>query len=722
MAIRLVMLARKRDNMASFHISHTKDLPELARLIVLPVIIVITSVILLAISQGFAAWGKLPPASAAEMASPTPTPIPPPRVRVVMGIVDPLGGQVSIGSNVTFRVTIQNVGLVSIAFLWLLDQYPPDCLAYVTSMPPALDDGNGHITWPDFRIPSGILQPGGSLSVSVTFRVVAECPNMVNYVLVSGLTSHNQRVPPAYDGAPVRVVPPILYCKCPWPDYAPTGMPDFSQKQEEAQNPRTNAWSYSGPAAVANALWEYDSEFEANTVPPPRIADNYPLVQSYNAAWDDHDLRNVLPLIQELAFRMDTDGQRTGDRHDGTDIWDMCEGARSYIAEKGLGANYTVTVVDSPTFEWVNNAVRHGDDVVLLLGFWEAQQGGWRRLGGHYATVSCVTFPGDPASILEISDPYWDRAEYGWPGRSVPAQPHNHPSLSPDTIHNDAAYLSWDLFNVTPLSLPKGTWGPQNYITLPNTINDFWGQNFTEETERYRAPRYTSGDILTVAEYALSIRALVDLPPCPRPSPAPTPTPTPTPPANVRMITLQQGRDGYAGVQDTYLNSWYPTLSYGRASLLQIRSGDLMAPLLRFDLSSIPRQATVVEAILTLYAVSGGYYEEDVSVFEVYTPWIADQATWREAWQGVPWAEVGCNGVGLDRSGDANDTAVAIASTPLEFHITELVQKWVANPAANFGVVLKGSLDISVQHNLASSEYWNVSQRPKLVVRYWVAP
>lgn len=91
-------------------------------------------------------------------------------------------------------------------------------------------------------------------------------------------------------------------------DYAPSGVPDFSQKQSGPapigwwKNPVTGKWSWCGPTAVANSLWWMDSRFETSTTPPPTKNDTFPLVQSYNpGVWDDHDPRNVHYLIEHLA-------------------------------------------------------------------------------------------------------------------------------------------------------------------------------------------------------------------------------------------------------------------------------------------------------------------------------------------------------------------------------------------------------------------------------------
>jgi len=336
------------------------------------------------------------------------TPVPPPRVRVWMIAVDPPDAQVAVGGEITFSITVRNVGVIPITFLWVMDQYPPDCLAYVSAVPWGLDDQRGRVIWSHLTLPAGGLQPGASVSLMITLRVLAECTNVVNEVFVSGISALDQSIPPSYDSVAITVLP-----------------------------------------------------------------------------------------------------------------------------------------------------------------------------------------------------------------------------------------------HITPTLVP---------------------------------------------------------------------TPTATPPAQTRVF--QQGQEDYSGTRDTYLSAWYATRNYDRASALAVRAGGLMIPLIRFDLSALPRDAEIAQATLVLTVASGGFYEQEVSVYEVLTPWVAGEATWRLAAAGVPWQTAGANGVGVDRSGKAADTELAIASTTVEFDVTELVAKWVADPAANHGVLLRGTSGIAVQHNLASAEHWNRAVRPQLVVRY----
>lgn len=117
---------------------------------------------------------------------------------------------------------------------------------------------------------------------------------------------------------------------------SPTGSPTTPMSSPpELPTPEDPDWTYCGPVAVANSIWWFDSKYERNNIPPPTPSDTFPLVQSYGF-WDDHDPQNVQPLIQHLAWLMDTDGQRTKLCSYGTWVWDMQAGITQYLSWSGV--------------------------------------------------------------------------------------------------------------------------------------------------------------------------------------------------------------------------------------------------------------------------------------------------------------------------------------------------------------------------------------------------
>ena len=301
----------------------------------------------------------------------------------------------------------------------------------------------------------------------------------------------------------VKLRPP-WYKKPPYPDYAPSGMPDFDQKQNGWFT--GNGWTHCGPVAVANSLWWFDSQYEPNNIGPPAIIDNFPLVTAYGA-WDDHDPQNVVPLVDNLAFLMDTNGMRTGLTHTGTGYIDMQTGISQYLQQQGINPvgdcdgdgdvdavdiaiinaalgstpfagpwdmradivvdnivnavdlNVAIANVgqvgmfyehteDFPDFFFIEEEVERCQDVVLLLSFWqEIAPEVWEPVEYPFDLPSgghYVTVAGVNSSTQELllSDPWWDAAHYGWPG-DIPT-PHGGPHGV--AVHNDAQFVSHDAY------------------------------------------------------------------------------------------------------------------------------------------------------------------------------------------------------------------------------------------------------------------------------------
>lgn len=241
------------------------------------------------------------------------------------------------------------------------------------------------------------------------------------------------------------------YVKPGFPDYAPSGMPDFDQKQD-IWGPGVGIYTWCGPVSVANSLWWLDSKYESlyfqTPVSPPAISDHFPLVTSYiPGVWDDHASQNVDPLVRNLAFLMDTDGQRTHVAHMGTSWQDLENGTKYYIAQQGLTKYFEVHNQTFPTFNWISNEVLVCQDVELFLEFYQYTPGGWQPLtsipsleSGHFVTCAGTN---TTTSELLISDPYQDAYEnLKAPGRSPVTHPYPHGSA----VHNDAQNVSQDAY------------------------------------------------------------------------------------------------------------------------------------------------------------------------------------------------------------------------------------------------------------------------------------
>jgi hypothetical protein len=321
--------------------------------------------------------------------------------------------------------------------------------------------------------------------------------------------------------------------KSPYPDYAPSGMPDFDEKQDQ-WGPGVFTWC--GPVSVANSLWWLDSEYESiynpTPIPPPTISDSFPLVTAYGP-WDDHDPQNLGSLVVNLAFLMDADGMRTGIAHQGVSYLDMQTGISQYLQQQGVNPlgdcdgdgdvdpddiniitlafgsmpgmpNWDMradiiidNIVNSldlmaatanvgqvgmfyehteefPQFPWIEDEIYRCEDVVLFLEFWvEMGPGEWTPLYDNpsFETGHYVTCAGVNSTTFEllISDPWWDAAEAGFPG-DVPVP---HPVHADTTVHNDAQYVSHDAYPVFSWAsppMPPSPYGPAPVWELLNYL------------------------------------------------------------------------------------------------------------------------------------------------------------------------------------------------------------------------------------------------------------
>ena len=202
----------------------------------------------------------------------------------------------------------------------------------------------------------------------------------------------------------------------------------------------------------------------------------------------------------------------------------------------------------------------------------------------------------------------------------------------------------------------------------------------------------------------------------PPPTKTPTPTSTPFPPQGKYL--LQQGREGYAGFEDTFVDRWNPQTNYLSSQRLVLRQGGVRSVLLRLDLAALPVSSRINEARLYLYArSSSGPSELPVRVFGVTRPWKAREVTYQRASKESAWSGEGLSGAGTDIAAQAEASGLLTTTGWISFDITNLVQHWVTFPEKNNGLVVKAEGQTSVEYEMVSSEFpLDGSLRPKLYV------
>ena len=196
--------------------------------------------------------------------------------------------------------------------------------------------------------------------------------------------------------------------------------------------------------------------------------------------------------------------------------------------------------------------------------------------------------------------------------------------------------------------------------------------------------------------------------------------------ADVVTARFQDGVYPSAGqflTRDTYLSENNPGFNYGNSTTLPADGDDPSSSgldkrtLLSWDVSSIPQTAQVQSVSITIDVTNrGGNYP----LYEVFQPWLEDEATWNDYDNGQAWEVAGADGGG-DR-GSALLGAVDTGSTgPLTVQLNPdgvaAVQGWVEGTWPNYGFLLA---DDSSTNGLdfISREHGTASQRPLLSIDY----
>ncbi|MFH1929176.1 MAG: DNRLRE domain-containing protein [Chloroflexota bacterium] len=185
----------------------------------------------------------------------------------------------------------------------------------------------------------------------------------------------------------------------------------------------------------------------------------------------------------------------------------------------------------------------------------------------------------------------------------------------------------------------------------------------------------------------------------------------------------------YTGVEETFLlgeagSEWN---NYGVDAGMKVISTGIMRPLIRFDISSIPYWADVVEARLYLYA--NWYCERrcndpfQVTAYKLIRPWEETEASWYMASSGDMWGQKGADDTSDRHFSAAGTTTIQETNQWYNWEITNLVQDWVSTPAQNRGMILVGSgSGLNIKRSFWTSEHGSASQLPKLMVIYEVSP
>ncbi len=163
--------------------------------------------------------------------------------------------------------------------------------------------------------------------------------------------------------------------------------------------------------------------------------------------------------------------------------------------------------------------------------------------------------------------------------------------------------------------------------------------------------------------------------------------------------TVQVSNATLRPLADTYVDSSQPDESFaaGEALLLgQIVSGSGTSSwrtLLRFDLSAIPAGSTVLDAELALFQSDAApIRESSIMLYTIGDDWADEKTTWNNQ----PLYET----ADIWNAPTITDTYITYA-TPL---LTRIVQNWLNEPTANYGVMLASSTAASDGRSFHSVE------------------
>ena len=253
-----------------------------------------------------------------------------------------------------------------------------------------------------------------------------------------------------------------------YPNYAPCGLPDFSEKQQEDWKKASGMWGMCHVVSLADIFWWFDSKHADQNGSPGDGNDTYPLVQDYNAPEppnpgpysDDHNFNNVNDnrtpfrrfrrngeFIEQIAWY--------ASRFLFFPLWwklhpfklmdtiNVYLGAWRWLIDANLQKNYTVQLIFKPNFSTINTFVRNNCGVILVITHYNPKIPLWKNWG-HYTAVAGINSNGQ----IALSDSIRDEM---------------NPSLDP-AEHNNASIVSHDIWAVnftTPYPLFSSWWLPE---------------------------------------------------------------------------------------------------------------------------------------------------------------------------------------------------------------------------------------------------------------------
>mgnify|MGYP001031072886 CR=1 FL=1 len=134
---------------------------------------------------------------------------------------------------------------------------------------------------------------------------------------------------------------------------------------------------------------------------------------------------------------------------------------------------------------------------------------------------------------------------------------------------------------------------------------------------------------------------------------------------------------------DTYIASWDPASNFGDSTDINISfldPGESIA-LIKFDLSSLPPDAVIIDGKMRLFLEGTGLSEEaNLGIHRITNSWDESNITWNSA------ASLTTTPLGVAQIVDDN-----IGSYKDFTNIVDYIQYWIDNPSSNYGLMIRPS-------------------------------
>lgn len=190
------------------------------------------------------------------------------------------------------------------------------------------------------------------------------------------------------------------------------------------------------------------------------------------------------------------------------------------------------------------------------------------------------------------------------------------------------------------------------------------------------------------------------------------------------VLTLQP--DATSGV-DTSLQKVVPTTNFGTDTGFVIGNSyalsvdTIQRALLRFDLSTIPANAVIIDATLTLTVLSASFTTTPQTYYakRCTRTWGETTATWNNYNTDLPWTAAGG-----DTDATGQDTMAVSSAVNLVFPLLKtLCDDAILSQSSILNLLVRGpeTLGVANYGTWYSSDYSVAASRPKLVINYTVS-